>query len=45
VTAGAGDNPTVNLRAPLVINPASLRGIQLMPAESDYSFEHPLRAA
>jgi len=45
VTAGAGDTPTVNLRAPLVINPRSLRGIQLMPAESDYSFEHPLQAA
>jgi flagellar assembly factor FliW len=45
VTAGDAGAPTVNLRAPLVINPASLRGIQLMPAESDYSFEHPLQAA
>ena len=45
VTVGASGIPTANLRSPLVINPANLRGIQLMPAESAYSFEHPLRAA
>ncbi len=37
--------PTVNLRAPLVINPATLRGIQLIAADSPYPFAHPLRAA
>jgi flagellar assembly factor FliW len=37
--------PTVNLRAPLVINPATLRGIQLIAADSPYPFDHPLRTA
>jgi flagellar assembly factor FliW len=37
--------PTVNLRAPLVINPTTLRGIQLIAAESPYPFDHPLRTA
>jgi flagellar assembly factor FliW len=37
--------PTVNLRAPLVINPVTLRGIQLVAAESPYLFDHPLRTA
>jgi flagellar assembly factor FliW len=37
--------PTVNLRAPLVINPTTLRGIQLIAADSPYPFDHPLRAA
>jgi flagellar assembly factor FliW len=36
---------TANLRAPLVINPATMTGIQLIPADSRYSFAHPLRAA
>jgi flagellar assembly factor FliW len=36
---------TVNLRAPLVINPASLRGIQLIQPECGYAFDHPMRAA
>ena len=35
--------PTVNLRAPLVINPQTLRGIQLIAADSPYSLDHPLR--
>jgi flagellar assembly factor FliW len=35
----------VNLRAPLVINPRTLRGIQLITSESNYRFDHPLRAA
>jgi flagellar assembly factor FliW len=34
---------TVNLRAPLVISPASMRGIQLVPAESAHAIDHPLR--
>jgi flagellar assembly factor FliW len=37
--------PTVNLRAPLVINPQTLRGIQLIAAESPYPLDHPLRTA
>ncbi len=41
----ASGAPTVNLRAPLVINPAALRGIQLIVSESDYPIDHPLRAA
>jgi len=45
ISVGASGIPTANLRSPLVINPASLRGIQLIPADSAYSFEHPLRAA
>lgn len=36
---------TANLRAPLVINPANMRGIQLIPTESVYAFDHPLSAA
>jgi flagellar assembly factor FliW len=40
------DGPaTVNLRAPLVINPGSLRGIQIVTPESPYRIDHPLRAA
>jgi len=37
--------PTVNLRAPLVINPVTLRGIQLIAADSPYPFDHPLQTA
>jgi flagellar assembly factor FliW len=40
-----GLEPTVNLRAPLVINPRTLRGIQLITTESPYRIDHPLRAA
>ncbi|HVQ40787.1 MAG TPA: flagellar assembly protein FliW [Vicinamibacterales bacterium] len=45
---------TANLRAPVVISPASLRGIQLIDINADagsdapapqYRFDHPLRAA
>jgi flagellar assembly factor FliW len=45
VTPESEGAPTVNLRAPLVINPASMRGIQLVPAESPYRVDHPLSAA
>jgi flagellar assembly factor FliW len=41
-TSGA---PTANLRAPLVINPAALRGIQLIVGDSTYRVDHPLQAA
>lgn len=45
---------TANLRAPVVISPASLRGVQLIDINTDagsdapapqYRFDHPLRAA
>jgi flagellar assembly factor FliW len=36
---------TVNLRAPIVINPASMRGIQLVSADAAYPLEYPLAAA
>jgi len=44
VTARPRTDATVNLRAPLVINPASMRGIQVVPAESPYTIDHPLPA-
>lgn len=33
---------TVNLRAPLVVGPSSMRGTQLVLTESNYSVEQPL---
>jgi flagellar assembly factor FliW len=36
---------TVNLRAPVVINPASMRGIQVLAHESPYPLDYPLNAA
>jgi flagellar assembly factor FliW len=30
----AGNQPRVNLRAPIVINPATMRGIQVVPADT-----------
>jgi flagellar assembly factor FliW len=36
---------TVNLRAPVVINPASMRGIQVLAHDSAYRLDHPLNAA
>jgi flagellar assembly factor FliW len=45
VSADASGAVTANLRAPLVINPANLVGIQLIAAESAFAFDHPLSAA
>jgi len=45
VTVHEDGRASVNLRAPLVINPASLRGIQIVTPESPYRIDHPLRAA
>lgn len=45
VTVHDDGRDTVNLRAPLVINPASLRGIQIVTPESPYRIDHPLKAA
>lgn len=36
---------TVNLRAPLVVNPATMRGIQIVAPDSPHRIEHPLQAA
>ena len=44
VTARPHTPATVNLRAPLVINPSSMRGIQVVAAESAYPTNHPLPA-
>ena len=38
-----GDAATVNLRAPIVINPARMIGLQAMPLDSPYAIDHPLR--
>jgi flagellar assembly factor FliW len=37
-----GDAASVNLRAPLVINPRRMIGLQLMPADSSYALDHPM---
>jgi flagellar assembly factor FliW len=37
-----GDRALVNLRAPIVINPQQMRGVQLVPPDSPYSTDHPL---
>ena len=36
------DAATVNLRAPIVVNPRRMIGVQLLPAQSGYSCEHRL---
>jgi flagellar assembly factor FliW len=45
VTLTDDGRATANLRAPLVINPASMRGIQVVTAESRYAIDQPLDAA
>jgi len=42
VTFDADDTATVNLRAPLVINPRVMVGFQVMPHETLYPLRHPL---
>lgn len=41
----AAEEPHVNLRAPIVINPATMVGYQLMPSNSLYPLRHPLVGA
>ena len=36
------ERATVNLRAPLVINPRRMLGLQIIPADSAYAIDHPL---
>jgi flagellar assembly factor FliW len=43
VRVGPGDEATVNLRAPVIINPRQMIGIQALPHESAYRHDHPLR--
>jgi flagellar assembly factor FliW len=54
VSLDASGEATANLRAPVVISPASLRGVQLIDINAEagsdtpaaqYRFDHPLRAA
>jgi flagellar assembly factor FliW len=42
VTANRDGHATVNLRAPIVINPASMQGLQVLAPESPYRLDHPL---
>lgn len=39
------DAALVNLRAPVVVNPRRMIGVQVMPAESPYSVDHRLSLA
>jgi len=41
--SASADPVTVNLRAPIVINPETMQGIQLLSAESAYPVDYPLR--
>ena len=43
VAADADGLATANLRAPVVINPGAMRGIQLITPESPYPVDHPLQ--
>jgi flagellar assembly factor FliW len=45
VAAQPDGRATVNLRAPIVINPASMQGIQVLAHDSPYTLAHPLNAA
>ena len=45
VTMDAGSGPSVNLRAPIVVNPARMLGFQVMPHNSLYPLRHPLALA
>lgn len=45
VAAAQDGSVTANLRAPLVVNPSSMRGIQLIAVDSPYAVDHPLQAA
>ena len=41
VTLGS-DRATVNLRAPLVISPVTMRGVQVVAADAHHALDHPL---
>lgn len=42
VAAREDGSVTANLRAPVVINPGTMRGIQLIAVESEYATDHPV---
>ena len=42
VTLGPDDTASVNLRAPIVINPRTMTGFQVMPHQSLYPLQHPI---
>lgn len=42
ITMDPEQGPTVNLRAPIVINPERMAGLQTMPHNSLYPLRHPL---
>jgi len=44
VTVDEGQGASVNLRAPIVVNPARMIGFQVMPHDSLYPLRHPLVA-
>lgn len=44
LTAAPDHSATCNLLAPIVINPASRRGVQVIQFDSGYSHQHPLAA-
>jgi flagellar assembly factor FliW len=41
IVSCAGEQPHVNMRAPLVINPDTMRGIQVVPADSAWPVAMP----
>jgi flagellar assembly factor FliW len=45
VATQADGRATVNLRAPIVINPRTMRGIQLVSSDAAWALDHPLLAA
>ncbi len=42
ITAAEDSPPTANLLAPIVVNPASLRAVQAVRSDRNYSHIHPL---
>ncbi len=45
IALGEGGGATVNLRAPVVVNPARMTGFQVVPSISQYPLRHPLVVA
>lgn len=43
VRIGSGEDATVNLRAPIVVNPLRMLAVQTLPHESPHRHDHPLR--
>ena len=42
VRIGDGADASVNLRAPIVVNPRRMAGLQVIAADSPYALQHPL---